>query len=97
VGLFITLFRFFLTAKCCSHARFHIALIYSGLLAHPASHVILTHPAVQALGIEANPALSPLAAKATGAVVLGVLFGIRVWRVHWVGNQSGIKPKMKTP
>jgi hypothetical protein len=93
VGLFITL----LTAKCCSHARFRIALIYSGLLAHPASHVILTHPAVQALGVEAKPVLSPLAAKAAGAAVLGVLFGIRVWRVHWVGNQSVMRPKMKTP
>lgn len=70
---------------CARECRRLTALIYGIATSHHAYSGF-----VDTLGFAPGTVvLSPLGGKALGAVVLTVLFGLRVFYVHWVGNKSG--------
>ena len=79
-----------LCVRACERST---ALIYGIATSHHAYSGV-----IDTLGVAPGTVvLSPLGGKALGAVVLTVLFGLRVFYVHWVGSSakggSGVKTR----
>ncbi|KAF8632670.1 hypothetical protein AX17_004802 [Amanita inopinata Kibby_2008] len=66
-----------------------VALVYGMATSNPAFASVSNTAA--SLGVSFAPdtlALSPLGARALGAAVLMVIFGLRVWTTHWMGDHK---------